>query len=353
VYGSPPARDEIEVTLFGPGYGEAVSIHLGENRWILVDSCIDPGKGQPASTSYLRALGVDLKNVRAIVASHWHDDHVGGISSVARDCPNAMFFLSGVFTDKEAKAFLTAYSGTIAVGQTGGTKELFDVASTHENTVFAYQRTIIYEEVIRGQTLRIVAFSPTQEAQQQALARWASYIPTSSNTPVNHAPDLSPNLEAVVLHIDFGRDAVLLGSDLENRGALGWSEIINDPICSGRRKASIYKVAHHGSVTGHLHQIWSDLLITGSVAALTPFNNGDVHLPTTADKQRIRKATPKAYLSSSATKRPSIPMSLLKRMSNLCTDLSPRNTGFGAIRLRKRLPSSNWNVSLFGRAVAL
>ena len=69
-YGTPPAADEIEITLFGPGYGEAIAIHLGEGVWLLVDSCIDPDSKAPASETYLEQIGVNAEQVRAIVASH-------------------------------------------------------------------------------------------------------------------------------------------------------------------------------------------------------------------------------------------------------------------------------------------
>lgn len=39
-YGAAPATDEIELTLFGPGYGEAIAVHLGEGAWLLVDPCV-------------------------------------------------------------------------------------------------------------------------------------------------------------------------------------------------------------------------------------------------------------------------------------------------------------------------
>ena len=75
-YGVAPSPDEIEVTLFGPGYGEAIAVHLGEGTWLLVDSCIDPVSRAPASGTYLEQIGVSVNQVLAIVASHWHDDHV-------------------------------------------------------------------------------------------------------------------------------------------------------------------------------------------------------------------------------------------------------------------------------------
>lgn len=34
-YGNGPDDGEIEVSLFGPGYGEAIAIHLGDGSWFL------------------------------------------------------------------------------------------------------------------------------------------------------------------------------------------------------------------------------------------------------------------------------------------------------------------------------
>ncbi len=36
-----PGQDIIEVSIFGPGKGEPILVHLGRNEWIIVDSCIN------------------------------------------------------------------------------------------------------------------------------------------------------------------------------------------------------------------------------------------------------------------------------------------------------------------------
>jgi hypothetical protein len=128
-YGTPPASNEIEVTLFGPGYGEAIAVHLGDGAWMMVDSCIDPDSKATASGTYLEQIGVDARQVRSIVASHWHDDHVRGISQLAAKYPTADFVLSTVLNTKEAGAFLAAYSGASSAGLARGSKELFSVAT--------------------------------------------------------------------------------------------------------------------------------------------------------------------------------------------------------------------------------
>jgi len=38
---TPPQPDELEISLFGPGYGESTLVHLGSGNWMIVDSCLD------------------------------------------------------------------------------------------------------------------------------------------------------------------------------------------------------------------------------------------------------------------------------------------------------------------------
>jgi hypothetical protein len=353
MYGSLPADDEAEIVLFGPGYGEAIVVHLGYKSWILVDSCINPDNKLPASLHYLRELGVQASEVKAVVASHWHDDHVRGLAVLADAYPTAEFFLSAVFNQDEAKGFLAAYGSEIAAPQARGAQELFKIAKARKNIIFTQHRVVVLELPVGARTIRVLALSPTAAAQSQALAHFASYLPTTSDKPITHAPEIKPNLEAIVLHVDFGDDAILLGSDLENSGALGWAEVLADQVCGSRRRSAFFKVAHHGSNTGDLPAIWTNLLSANPIAALTPFNNGSVHLPTSSDRVRIKANAASAYITSNATKKPQISRELEKRMQDFCTNLSPVNGGFGALRFRKKLGRQTWNVEMFGRATTL
>jgi len=355
-YGAGPASNQVEFTLFGPGYGEAIAVHLGDGCWILVDSCIHPNNKQPASLHYLQQIGVQAAGVKIIVASHWHDDHVRGLSKLAGAFPSAKFILSGVFNNKEALTFLCAYGSIIAKAQTRGTKELFEFVSKageEEKLEFAYGGKILFEETVQARKMTVIAFSPTTKAQAKSLSRMATFIPKAEGLPITHVPELEPNLEAVVLHIDFGDDALLLGSDLEDHGDLGWAEILNDNICTGRRKATSYKVAHHGSKTGHAAGIWLTLLTALPIASLTPFNRGSSHLPTDKDKQRIKETVSAAYLTSGASKKPAIPNEQLKRMLAIGKNIVKVNSGFGAVRFRKELGAPAWDVELFGDALKI
>ena len=352
-YGAGPAANEAEIVVFGPGYGEAIAVHFGDGCWLLVDSCLTPSNKAPASIDYLNRINVPLANVRTIVASHWHDDHVKGLADMVAACPNASLQISGVFNDREALAFLSAHGGEAAAVHTGGTKELYKAISLATSKSFLLQKSLILEDRnIQGRSMRAVAFSPTPEASAQFIAHVARYIPQVSGA-MQHAPDLKPNLEAVVISIDLGGDGILLGSDLENHNELGWSAIIGDAWCLSNQRASAYKIAHHGSETGDHSNIWTDLLEAKPVAVLTPFIRGQHRLPNIGDKSRIVGRTGAAFISSDGSKRPQLDVGLFKQMALLGKNITPTSTGFGAVRFRKVLGATDWAVNLFGQAVKL
>lgn len=350
-YGTGPASDEIEISVFGPGFGEAIAVHVGDGAWLLVDSCLEPESKLPASHHYFQQIGVSASQVKAIVASHWHDDHVRGIAQLADFYPEADFLISSALNDKEATAFLVAHSNSVARGLTRGTNELFDVLKKREFVIPVQQRSSILELAAGGRNVRVTALSPVPAAFAQSIKHFAQYLPNENGgSPVNQAPELKPNLEAVAIHIDFDGDAALLGSDLEEDHLYGWSAIVSDAWCTARRRGSAYKVAHHGSQTGEHAEIWGSLLEQFPSISMTPFNLGNVKLPTDDDKARIRSKSEEAFISSGASKRPQMDAAIVKRLGDICNKLTRVNAGFGAIRLRKKIGEKSWAAELFGDA---
>lgn len=351
-YGSAPAKDEIEVTLFGPGYGEAIAVHLGEDAWLLVDSCIDPSSNEPASKTYLEHIGVECSQVHAIVASHWHDDHVRGISDLASSFTDANFIHSSTFNNKEARSFLSAYSGTSSLGLSKGTEELFLAIKSSQQSYPAHHKSIVMDAVLNGRKVMVTALSPLPASFSQSMAHFAQYIP-GNDQAINHAPELNENFESIALHLDMGDDAILLGADLMNHKSKGWSAIVKDQWSGSRQPSSLFKVPHHGSKTGDCSEIWRGLLKSNPMACLTPFTKGRHHLPTNDDKKRIKSKTSGAYISSGASRKPDMDSRQLKRLGDICKNLALVETGFGAVRLRKKFQEKSWRVELFGAAQKL
>ena len=56
-----PKSNQIEVSLFGsPVTENAHSLHIGNENWVIVDSCLN-AESQPAALTYLRALGLESR----------------------------------------------------------------------------------------------------------------------------------------------------------------------------------------------------------------------------------------------------------------------------------------------------
>ena len=357
-YGSAPTVDDLEVIVFGPGYGEAIAVHLGSNQWMLVDSCIDPNTKSPAALSYLQSIGVPQSAVRVIVATHWHDDHVAGLTRLVEHYTEAELHISGVFTNNDAAAFIAAYSGLTASNLNRGSTELYRSVTIKGKEVFhLHNRSIVVDTSAALPKVRVTAFTPVQQAVSEFATRVQPYIPTANGEePINNAPrDIPRNAESVVLHIEADGDGILLGSDLEEDQAVGWSIVVASKWCIGRPRSSLYKVAHHGSETGEHPQIWSQLLRPANelVTVMTPFRKGSVKLPKGSDTARIKALASETFLTSAGTYTPTIQSSSLKRLKRICKNVSSVNNGFGAVRFRKKLGGTSWVTETFGKAAQL
>jgi hypothetical protein len=162
------------------------------------------------------------------------------------------------------------------------------------------------------------------------------------------APEISPNLSSIVLHLELGPTSVLLGSDLERHATAGWEVVLADRWCQLRSGAGLYKVAHHGSASGDHPDIWKLLLSTAPVAIMSPFNNGSVALPKDTDRNRILAQTQRAYICSTASRKPRLPVEQLRRLQDIANNVRPMRWGFGMIRARSAIGENNWTVETLG-----
>jgi glyoxylase-like metal-dependent hydrolase (beta-lactamase superfamily II) len=105
----PPAPDEIEVSLFGPGIGESIVVHLGLGEWMVVDSCLDSARREAAPLRYLCKIGVDVRNaVKLLVITQWHNDHILGASEVFDAAESATIVCSGALQNRELYELIAA-----------------------------------------------------------------------------------------------------------------------------------------------------------------------------------------------------------------------------------------------------
>lgn len=299
-----PSPDELEVSLFGPGYGEAVVVHLGDGRWLIVDSCIDPETGVVPSLEYLKDIGVDLNEcVEWIVATHWHDDHIRGLARCVERCGSARFGFSHGFNHSEF--FTLLYDATErSLLRSSGVSEFYNVMGVLDRRGEAgvparYSKPTPLKEDTRfrgpatggGVRSEAWALSPSTPLVVRTLSSVGDWLGLGGGIgqPRTRVTEPGANEASVVVWVDVGGTQVLLGGDLEVQSAAsgeGWLAILNS---SDRPEGSaeVFKVAHHGSVNGDHVRIWEELLSPDPVAIVAPFSNGRVVLPRESDIERI------------------------------------------------------------------
>ncbi len=346
-----PDDDEIEVALFGPGYGECILIHIGNGKWIIVDSCIDEDS-QPAALNYLRSLGSDpSESVCLIVASHWHDDHIRGMAELVEACRNANFCCASALTQQEFLVALGALENRPTSPAGSGVRELFRVfsllAERSTSRTYALGHRIIFDQ----QDCRVWSLSPSDRAYEAFLSQVGGLLPMELETK-RRIPSLTPNEAAVVLLIKVSETTILLGADLERTG---WVEIVEGRARKDDR-ASVFKIPHHGSEDAHEERVWSEMLQANPIAILAPWRLAGRALPKKTDVSRILSFSENAYVTTS---RDSLTGKSLRGRSRIVertikdsgTKIKSIGRSSGMIRLRKMSNStSEWNVELRGTA---
>lgn len=357
-----PLPGEVEVCLFGPGKGECVLIHIGNSEWIVVDSCVDDLR-QPAALAYLDSLGVDRENIRLIVASHWHDDHVGGLADLVRGASEARLVCSSALEPDEFLHLVSAADLRPMVRATSGVHEFRRVldclADRRTPPGYAAVDRVLYRrpQGIDITACEVVSLAPSDASAHEALQNLRQLLEAQSETQRRAVPRPRRNPAAVVLWLTVGTIHILLGSDLEvdSDSSKGWTAVLG-AITRPNEVANFFKVAHHGSANAHDDRVWIEMLEPDVHAALTPYLSGSTPIPRPTDIERLLALTPNAWI----TRLPGTPRVKrdwrVDRMANDATRwiraAEPQNAG--VIRLRRLADGSDaWRVHASGSAQRL
>jgi hypothetical protein len=360
--GVAPDRDCVEVSLFGPGYGECIALHLGFGDWIVVDSCIEPSSGKPVALAYLEAIDVDASQIVLVAASHWDDDHIRGISEVFRRATNAQFVCSSAMTSQEFEAVLSRWRPKSIIPGGSGMDEFDEVtnilAERARDTKYptpecAHAGSVLWERE-KPIPAGVRALSPSHAADIAAIAELAG-IRDSDGGERRRLPHIDGNHTSVVMSVRVGTAPILLGADLQVRADrnLGWYAVVDRNKNNPRHEA--YKIPHHGSANADDDEIWDRLLVKHPLTMLAPFCRAGILLPTCNDAERILARSTSSYLTAPATRKRYRAQDYVvrKTIDEVALQACAIPNGFGHVRLRKRLNGDNWEVSCFGSALAL
>ena len=295
----PPNPDEFEISIIGPGRGECVVVHLGDNEWCVIDSCRARGSDLPVAIEYLTILGNgSVDRVRLVVATHWHDDHIQGLSSILEKSPSAKFACSTAMAHDQFIMLVEAARSSIQ--GSSGVEEFAAIYGLIEKMGEAPKWAVQDRELLglpgagRSFPVTIKALSPSDRTVALALASIAARMP-KVGSPQRRIQNVTPNESSVVLWIQAGQKRVLLGADLEhtNESALGWLGILSSHTDAD--PAFAFKVPHHGSENADCPKVWESMLIDNPFAVVTPFS---LDLPGTSDLRRLAARTVNLFCTS-------------------------------------------------------
>jgi beta-lactamase superfamily II metal-dependent hydrolase len=348
-----PADDEFEVTVIGPCFGESIVVHLGDQRWVIVDSTAASESDKPAPLKYLESIGVDPSDcVKLVVVTHWHDDHIRGISQVIDACSVAGICVPAGFTRDEFLYFLAAHADPLATSLGTGVDEVTSVFGTMRKRklnhfAIADKRLLKLNgaEASHGETVEVWALSPSSFQVAESLGKMSALVPGFGQTKRRAVPT-AENDHSIAMWISFGTDAVLLGGDLEETADVraGWSAVVLSTTKPDGR-ATLFKVPHHGSVTGHNLDVWESMLSDDPHAVVTPWNRSR-KLPSAADLDRLAAFSSKVHLTA-----PPVDLSRVKHDHEVEKLLrgfgirTYRDVGeIGLVTARKRVGDAEWSI---------
>jgi beta-lactamase superfamily II metal-dependent hydrolase len=350
-----PAADEIEISIFGPSYGECIVIHLGNGDWLIVDSCISPKTGEPHAVEYLQSIGANLSKVRGIISTHWDSDHTKGISKCLQAAPNADFVIPAACYPQEFFTLLSL-SESNKMGGIKGLEEIvkcFDLLrSRNRKPKFASENQHLYESHAAGsQWMETVALSPSSARILGGHLAVSKVLETVAKHR-GHIPPGHRNDRSIALWLRLGNAIVLLGSDLEETGKNdeGWSAVISG---MRRAQASVFKIPHHGSASGHVDSVWDSLVKKNPISVVTPWKRGLHSLPTRQDVERLQTKTDALYVTAIPQNKRKKRVWEVQTMINMAaSNLSTIFSTAGHVRLRANSTTSStkWKIELFNGA---
>lgn len=362
---SLPENHIAEISLIGTGggYGESLVIHLGNQKWVVIDSCVNNNTGENLPLEYLKSIGVNLDNVVLILVTHWHDDHCKGISDILAECKNARLAMSPVLDSKKFLNYVSINEEKVSTTESNSSYTEFVkcISILIEERKQSYKRASkdrsLYEFNEGKINSSIISLSPSDHSLEMyefvltdLSKKYASPHIKGRKEETNH--------KSVVCLIKLGEHRALLGADMEVHSdtRLGWLSILNE-LGSLDKKSTYFKISHHGSETGYHERIWSELLENSPVSTITPWN-ANMKLPTIEMLHQYQQHTKSLFKTSKVTSTKK-PKKRSKEVSKLMMRLNykPEEIVFslGIIQCRINItdPHDSWRIELIGEALKI
>jgi hypothetical protein len=232
------------------------------------------GEQAPTPLAYLREIGVDpARQVRVVVVTHWHDDHIGGMAQVVRTCGRAQIAVSDAFTKHDFISGVNVVEPASIVSRSG-VREFWEVWNHLQHVKRPATHVSVDKLLWSRRTslpVRVVALSPSNEDVARGLQQLREFVLNAVGHTLEFVPPLSPNEASVVVWVTVGDAHFLLGADLErpSSDARGWLAILDHADEWRDKCAEVFKVPHHGSAGAYEPRVWDEMLTARRTPAYT------------------------------------------------------------------------------------
>ena len=327
--------EEIEVSVFGKGFGECIIINCGQNEYVVIDSFINPVTKNPIAIDYLNSMNEPITSIKKMVVTHWHSDHIRGVSAILEKAgENIKIVLNPIIKHEEFNRFLQY-----------GINEKQESTSEFNNILSIIKQRGPSCVVIAGCDKRIFSDEISTPVELFSLSPQDSEVVEYINALNTEQQDtsieyLDNNLLSVVILMKYFDQGILLGGDMENSSNKnnGWNAIVNNYSHTSVHP-SLFKVPHHGSSTGHNKDVWEKILADMPISVLSTYNKS-TKLPKDTDVKRLVSLSKKVYVVGNKIKRDRVlEQKLRKNKSNISIELIPQDIGL--VRYRRNITSMN------------
>jgi hypothetical protein len=288
-------REELNVFVLGPGYGEAVVIDMPGPGWLVIDGVGRRGE-LPVHELLSAQLGTDT--IEALLLTHPHLDHYRGMRELIdhpllgprirrigcvealvdapSDPPRHSF---GVEID--SRMALTHAPGVLA--ELGKARAVLERIQTFWSVDDRRRLALVEGPLhIGSDAIQARVLAPTR-ADIEAFFRPEG----RARRFRDHANQIS-----AVLELRFGRGRYLFTGDLSDPS---WASVAEREL--GLNKHDCLKVPHHGSERAQPPALLRARTKGSRTWALTPFNRG-ASLPTRSGLSRLLEHEPKLHLTA-------------------------------------------------------
>ena len=297
-----PSVKATQIIFFGKGYGESILVNIGNNNYIVVDSFINPETKHPIVLDYLEDIGLNANAVMGIVCSHWDNDHIDGVSLLAKAV--IVYHKIEVYVplvpsgrERELMASILAANNNDGLNSTSEYIRLLNLSKESSGLVsiqYAKENTNLFSKALSDcgkDTSSMVSLAPSDEMIRQFIS---SLIIPQTGQPIKNI-EFSNNSVSVILLLRKITDNALLGGDLENKNK-AWDSISSKYSFYG--KCRVFKIPHHGSPNAFSQSVW-DNMMEKPISIITRFNPS--RLPKDELLSIIKSLSSKVYVIGGKT----------------------------------------------------